>query len=78
MNHQVYVGPRYSRCSGIDRLFVWYANYLKETLPKLLGVEMTQGRMVYELVRMADEAGAGASEQHWSELYAVDLIKKYG
>ena len=55
---------------------LWYANYLKESLPRLLGVEMNQGRMVYELVRMADEAGA--SDKHWSELYAEDLIRKYG
>jgi hypothetical protein len=54
---------------------IWYAEFLQGSLSKLLGVELTKSRIVYELIRLDEAPKQG--DEHWSQIYAEDLIKKY-
>ena len=71
-HHQAYI-----ETDGDDPEWpLWYAQHLKETLPALLGVEMTQSRIVYELMHLDDTADV--SKEHWTQVYAEMLLEKYG
>ncbi|MDW3646014.1 MAG: hypothetical protein R8P61_03050 [Bacteroidia bacterium] len=54
---------------------LWYSEHLKESLPALLGVEMTRSRIIYELMHLDDTADT--SKEHWTEVYAETLLAKY-
>ena len=54
---------------------LWYAEYLQESLPALLGVKLTKSRIVFELIHLNDNAQGG--KEHWTEGYAEELLKKY-
>lgn len=55
---------------------IWYAEHLKDTLPAILGRKLTKSRIVFELVRLADSADTG--DEHWTQVYAEALVRKYG
>ena len=55
---------------------LWYADHLKKSLPKLLGTKMTRSRIIFELVRLDDSTDT--SQEHWTQVYAEELLNKYG
>ena len=54
---------------------LWYAEYLKEKLPAILGTQMTRSRIVYELIRLDEEGLPTAMD--WTQVYAGKLVQKY-
>lgn len=62
---------------GVDPEWaLWYAGYLKEPLADLLQHPLTRSRIVYELIRLDDEADTSVAS--WPVAYAKDLLAKYG
>ncbi len=55
---------------------LWYSEQLKDSLPQLLNVEMARSRIIYELIRLNDTADT--SQEHWTQVYAQELLDKYG
>ncbi|MEM8899101.1 MAG: hypothetical protein AAGC85_13390 [Bacteroidota bacterium] len=53
----------------------WYAEYLKEKLPAMLGTQMTRSKIVYELIRLDEEGLPTALD--WTQVYAGKLMDKY-
>jgi hypothetical protein len=53
----------------------WYAGWLAELseLPEILGAAPVRSELVYELVRLGREVGAGAG---WEEEYARQLVER--
>ena len=67
----------YLETDGVDPEWpLWYSKQLKESLPTLLGTKLTRSRIIYELIRLEDTADI--SEEHWTKVYAEQLLKKYG
>ena len=54
---------------------MWYANHLHKALRELLDPELTQSKIVYELIRLAENPNPG--EDPWPIAYAKDLVEKY-
>lgn len=56
---------------------IWYAGYLHERLPELLGVKLTKSEIVYLLVRLSVEQPAHAPGLHWPRYYARYFVNQY-
>ena len=54
---------------------LFYAKEMHEELNQILGTELTQSQIVFELVRLDQEAEV--NDEHWTVVYAADLINKY-
>jgi hypothetical protein len=55
----------------------WYATWLLDLseLPGVLGTPPVRSHLVYELVRLEREVGAGSG---WEDRYAAELVARFG
>ncbi|MEO0337847.1 MAG: hypothetical protein AAF242_01405 [Bacteroidota bacterium] len=53
---------------------IWYAEYLVDKLPAVLGKELTKSRIVYLLIHFSEtlEASEGI---HWTKQYAIAWLE---
>ena len=56
---------------------LWYAKYLQDKLPAVLGRELTISEMVYCLVHLEREQSAVAPDTWWSDYYADYFLENY-
>ncbi len=56
---------------------IWYADYLFEKLPHVLGAELTKSELVYLLVHLSKIQPAEAPEEKWWIYYARYVIEHY-
>ena len=55
---------------------LWYAAHLKRPLSDLLQHDFTQSLLIYELMRM--DKTADTENSPWPEVYAMELVERYG
>lgn len=55
---------------------LWYANYLQKPLSDFFDHTFTQSKIVFEFMRMAETLDTEGKK--WPEVYAQDLVEKYG
>ncbi|WP_430968297.1 hypothetical protein [Spongiimicrobium sp. 2-473A-2-J] len=71
-HHQAFI-----KTDGVDPEWaLWYAATLEKPLSSLLNKPFTQSKIIYELVRL--EETADVSNALWPQVYAKDLVEKYG
>ena len=56
---------------------LWYADYLLEKLPPLLGAKLIKSELVYLLVLLDREQRLHAPGAKWSRYYARELARRY-
>lgn len=56
---------------------LWYATYLRDRLPPLLGRTLTRSELVYALVHLDRRLAAEAPRESWPTFYASYLIETY-
>jgi hypothetical protein len=56
---------------------LWYAEYLLDKLPAVLGQELTISEIVYCLVHLSKEQPAVAPEAWWPDYYASYFLENY-
>jgi len=56
---------------------IWYAEYLMDKLPSLLGASFTKSELVYLLVRLSKEQALDAPGAKWPRYYARYLVERY-
>ncbi|MFK7921265.1 MAG: hypothetical protein AB8H47_04875 [Bacteroidia bacterium] len=63
---------------GIDPEWAFrYANYLQTKLNSILGTDLAQSHIVYELIRLEKEMASNNPRDHWTQYYATALVKTY-
>ena len=73
-HHQAYI-----ETDGADPEWpLWYADYLMDKLPPLLGTEMTKSELVYLLVHLSKIQPVEAPDTPWPEFYARCLVDSQG
>lgn len=60
-----------------DEWPLWYADYLADKLPALLGKPMTKSELVYRLVDLSKRQPAEAPGVEWAVYYAQEYTKLY-
>lgn len=55
---------------------LWYAGYLEDKLPPLLGVALTKSVLTYWMVRL-DKQQQEESADNWAQFYAQKLVDEY-
>ena len=55
---------------------LWYADHLHGPLSEMLQHDFTRSTIIYELVRLDKTADTGDSP--WPEVYAMELMERYG
>jgi hypothetical protein len=56
---------------------LWYADWLKDRLPPLLGMELTKSELVYLLIHLGKEQAQQAPDMPWARFYAEYFAKEY-
>ena len=56
---------------------IWYADFLVDKLPPLLGKRLSRSEIVYALKRLDYEYQAEKPNEHWSDYYARLLLARY-
>jgi hypothetical protein len=56
---------------------LWYAEYLQDKLPVLLGREFTKSELVYWLITMSNKQPVVSPDAHWPDFYAVYFLENY-
>ena len=56
---------------------LWYADWLMDRLPALLGTELTKSELVYLLVHIGKEQQHQAPDMPWSRFYAEYFARQY-
>jgi hypothetical protein len=56
---------------------IWYAEYLMDKLPSLLGATFTKSELVYLLVRLSKEQALHAPGTKWPRYYAKFFVEQY-
>lgn len=56
---------------------IWYAEYLMDKLPSLLGATFTKSELVYLLVRLSKEQALDAPGAKWPRYYAKFFVDHY-
>ncbi|NKQ36803.1 MAG: hypothetical protein HF973_14465 [Chloroflexi bacterium] len=56
---------------------LWYADYMREELAKLLNAEFTRSELTYLLVRLDKERAFNAPGSYWPDYYAKQLLNWY-
>lgn len=56
---------------------LWYATYLHERLPPLLGRALTRSELVYALMHLEQQMAGQGTETPWPEYYAAYLLERY-
>ncbi len=68
----------YTESDGDDPEWpLWYADYLLDKLPVVLGRELTRSEIVYCLVHLSKEQPAVAPEAWWPDYYAGYFLENY-
>ena len=68
----------YLETDGVDPEWpLWYADYLSDKLPQILGEEITKSEMVYALVLLSKEQPQSAPQVEWQLYYARYFISNY-
>ena len=63
---------------GVDPEWpLWYADWLMDKLPALLGTDLTKSELVYLLVRLGKEQPHQAPGMPWSRTYAQFFARQY-
>ncbi|MEN8787870.1 MAG: hypothetical protein ABF295_00015 [Flavobacteriaceae bacterium] len=71
-HHQAYI-----KTDGADPEWaLWYASHLQNPLSDLMNREFTQSTIIYELVRI--DKTADIENAPWPEVYAMELLERYG
>ena len=55
---------------------IWYASHLQKDISSILNKNFTKSKIVYELVRLAETADVEG--KFWPEVYADELMERYG
>lgn len=55
---------------------LWYASHIQNDISNLLNKDFTKSKIVYELVRLAETADVEG--KFWPEVYAMELLERYG
>jgi hypothetical protein len=55
----------------------WYADWLMDRLPALLGTDLTKSKLVYLLVHLGKEQPHQAPDMPWSRFYAEYFARQY-
>ena len=61
-----------------DEWPLWYADYLADKLPALLGKPMSKSELVYRLVDLSKRQRTDAPDVEWAAYYAREFVKLYG
>jgi hypothetical protein len=61
-----------------DEWSLWYADYLADKLPALVGKLITKSEMVYRLVDLSKRQPTEAPGLDWAVYYAQEFVKLYG
>lgn len=56
---------------------LWYATYLHDRLPPLLGRALTRSELVFALVHLERQLAAEGAGAPWPEYYAAHLLERY-
>ena len=56
---------------------LWYADYLFEKIPPVLGAELTKSELVYLLIHLSKIQPAEAPDQEWHRYYARYVVEHY-
>ncbi len=65
-HHQAYIDT-----DGDDPEWpIWYAEYLVDKLPPVLGQALTKSRIVYQLIHMSETIDQDP-QIHWTQQYAI-------
>jgi NAD(P)H-hydrate epimerase len=56
---------------------LWYADWLKDRLPPMLGTELTKSELVYLLIHLGKEQAQQEPDMPWARFYAEYLAKEY-
>ena len=73
-HHQAYL-----ETDGVDPEWpLWYADYLREKLGKLLNATFTKSELVYLIVMAAKEQALKAPGADWPKYYARFFSQRYG
>ena len=56
---------------------IWYAEYLMDKLPSLLGATFTKSELVYLLVRLSKQQAFDAPGGKWPRYYARFFVEAY-
>ncbi len=71
-HHQAYIDT-----DGHDPEWaLWYASHIQKDISSLLNKNFTLSKIVYELVRLAETADVEG--KFWPEVYANELMERYG
>lgn len=63
---------------GVDPEWpLWYADWLADKLPALLGTSLTKSELVYLLVHLDKEQARETPDVPWSRYYARFFAKRY-
>ena len=63
---------------GVDPEWpLWYADYLMDRLPAVLGRELTKSEIVYCLVDLSKKQPVIAPKAWWPDFYADYFLEKY-
>lgn len=69
----------YAAVDGADPEWpIWYAEYLMDKLPAMLGATFTKSELVYLLVRLSKEQALEAPGAKWPHYYAKFFVERYG
>ena len=68
----------YIETDGVDPEWpLWYAEYLMDRLPAVLGRELTKSEIVYCLVDLSKKQPVIAPQAWWPDFYADYFLEKY-
>ena len=56
---------------------LWYADWLVDKLPALLGTDLTKSELVYLLVHLSKEQARQAPDMPWPQFYAESFARQY-
>lgn len=57
---------------------IWYAEYLFDRLPPILGVELILSEIIYAVMRLSKEQPVEAPDVPWTRYYAEWFLAEYG
>jgi hypothetical protein len=60
-----------------DEWPIWYAEYLIDKLPPLLGESITKSEMIYLMVHLSKQQAIEAPQEKWPPYYARYFVERY-
>ena len=56
---------------------IWYAEYLMDKLPTLVGKTFTKSEMIYLMVHLSKQQALEAPQEKWPPYYARYFMERY-